>query len=70
MTLLAHWIFQNEGYRLLKIANIEANYMGGFQLEFSIISWHINCMTCYKFSALMVEITVFRLEGKSCEGFF
>ena len=41
-------------------------FIGGFQLEFICISWVISYTTCYN----LVEITAFRLESKSCKGFF
>ena len=39
-------------------------YLGGFQLEFVSISRVINSVLS------LVEITAFRLESKSCKGFF
>ena len=44
--------------------------IGGFQLEFVSISQVINHMTCFTFELSLVEITAFRLESKSCKGFF
>ena len=42
---------------------------GGFQLLDLIITELKNHMTCYN-SMPLVEITAFRLESKSCKGFF
>ena len=46
-------------------------HIGGFQLEFVSISRVMNHMTFVIIRVLsFVEITAFRLESKSCKGFF
>ena len=64
-------ISDNNVTEMTLIANQVSIDTGGFQLQFVSISRVINHMTCYIIRVLsLVEITAFRLESKSCKGFF